>query len=105
MLKAIKYNSQLLNLNENVMREIYYNTDQVAEIYETLSSEKIDLTSYSKPSARDVEAILNILLTTFISNLSRLDDKNKYKNKDDQEVYIHHLSDTYLRNNLFLGCT
>ncbi len=32
------------------MRDVFYNTDQVAEIYETLSNEKIDLSTYTQPT-------------------------------------------------------
>jgi hypothetical protein len=32
----IRKEAKELELNENVLREIYYNTDQIAEIYETL---------------------------------------------------------------------
>lgn len=41
----------------------------------------------------------------FVNNLCRLEEKNKYKNKHNQLVYVHHISDNYLRNNLFVGCT
>lgn len=30
-----------LELNENVMREVYFNADQIAEIYETLCGQKM----------------------------------------------------------------
>jgi hypothetical protein len=49
--------------------------------------------------------MLDILLDVFIHNLCRAEEKNKYKNKSNQIVFVHHLSDTYLSSNLFLCCT
>lgn len=40
-----------MNLNQNTMREVYYNTDQICEIFETLCGEKIDLSVYVKPKS------------------------------------------------------
>jgi hypothetical protein len=65
----------------------------------------MQLQTYSPPNPQQIHALLDILLSNFISNLTRIEEKNKYKNKSGQIVYIHHLSDTYLSNNLFLGCT
>ena len=39
-----------MQLNENVMRDIYYNTDQIASIYETLCSETMRLDTYTRPT-------------------------------------------------------
>lgn len=32
----VRHEAKILALNENVMREVYFNTDQIAEIYETI---------------------------------------------------------------------
>jgi ATP-dependent RNA helicase DHX37/DHR1 len=50
VLQKVRRLSNNLQLNENVMRDIYFNTDQIAEIYETLSGERIDLATYTPPT-------------------------------------------------------
>jgi hypothetical protein len=65
----------------------------------------MDFTEYKQPDNKQITALLDVLLDAFLNNLCKLESKNKYKNKNDQVVVVHHLSDTYLKNNLFLGCT
>jgi hypothetical protein len=48
---------QILHLNSNVMRELYYNSDQIAEIYTTLTSHPIELHHYEVLSAGDIQKI------------------------------------------------
>lgn len=65
----------------------------------------MDFSSYRQPNHHEINSILDILLDSFVNNLCKIEDNFKYKNKANQLVVIHHLSDTYLKNNLFLGCT
>lgn len=61
----------MMSLNSNTMREVYFNTDQICEIFETLCGEKIDLSTYTKPKSLDIDTVLDILTETFITNVCR----------------------------------
>lgn len=95
-----------LDLSENVMREFYYNCDQITEIYETLTQSKIDLSTYTKPTPTQYSNILKILLSTFYRNVCKLEENNKYKNRDQETMFIHRMSMLYKNQNssLFVGC-
>lgn len=88
------------------MREFYYNCDQITEIYETLTQSKIDLSTYTKPTPTQYSNILKILLSTFYRNVCKLEENNKYKNRDQETMFIHRMSMLYKNQNssLFVGC-
>lgn len=44
------------------------------------------------------------MLETFIENLCRHSEKNKFENHDGKLIHVHNLSALYMKSNLFLCC-
>lgn len=86
------------------MREFYYNCDQICEIYETLTENSIDLTTYSPPSPDQISEILDIMLVSFPENICKIEKNNQYINRNSEKVYIHRLSSLYKLQHDFVGC-
>lgn len=86
------------------MRELYFNCDQLTEIYETLTDSKLSLSSYKQPNPAQLRTLLDLFLLSFPKNVCHIQENNKYINYQQQEVYIHRMSPLYKKKNLFVGC-
>ena len=54
------------------MRELYYNCDQISEIYETLTNKPMNLAEYKPLTEPIINELLDLLLLTFPKNVCRI---------------------------------
>jgi|JI6StandDraft_1071083.scaffolds.fasta_scaffold08165_7 hypothetical protein len=90
-------------LIENAMRDIYRNGEQIIEIYETLTNEKLELKEYKRPAADELNLLLDVFLECYPRQLAQVNNKAAYQGRKGEQLHLHPTSFLYSKTPLFVG--
>jgi hypothetical protein len=90
-------------LIENAMRDIYRNGEQIIEIYETLTSEKLNLERYDRPTTGQLDLLLEVFLECYPRQLAQVSNKAAYLGRKGEHLHLHPTSFLYSKTPLYVG--